>query len=211
MSKKSVNENILFSEAKRVQITELLSRQIGLIVSGKNCFLFHLNSDSSVQILRSASKKRNLFVLGLAGSIAEKRKFEAIFSNFESRFKVFFSERDLNIFVIHDFISELLRDFFFTRSSEEPMAMEFILAEISRNGAAVCSISFDGSSKFWKTDDPVEIIGCTEESIRSNIILELGKRNATELELEELKKQVADIIKNNGFDNDSMVVDFSVR
>lgn len=214
MSKKptSISDFGFFSEVKRAQITELLSKQVGLIVPGKNCFLLFLSSNSSIQISRSVSKNKNLFVLGLAGSIAEKRKFEAMFGSFESRFKVLFSQRDLNILVVHDFISELLKSFFFTRSSEEPMAVEFISAEvIKKGGSAVCSIGFDGKSKFWRIDDPIEIIGCADTGVRGNIILELKKRNTEELGIDTLKKQVEDVVKNNGFDNNTVSIEFSIE
>lgn len=206
-------------EVKKETINSLLSDRVGLIIKGKNCVVVAIKSPITVNILRypgedlghcpeHSGKNAKLFIWGLGDSVAAKRSFGIEFGRFENELRNKFSYRDLNFVMLNDFISGYLRKNLYNRESDEPLALEFILAEIALDGITFSVINFDGDSKFLK-ESSFAIIGCTSDKVKEELTKSLDGLNLGNLSAKEISESVQPLLKK--FKGDFFLMTFFLK
>lgn len=147
-------------EFKTRTIRERLAGRAGVVVVARDGLAAAIKSPDVIQITRKPERGTVSFIWGVAGSLSERRDFLAEYAQFEGGLKSSFSERDLNLFLAHDFITSFLKEKFFGWNPE-PVALEFFVGGTLNNEAFFFIINFDGTSRVLKDESDFEIIGCT--------------------------------------------------
>ncbi len=202
-------------EAKKEIINSLLLDRAGLIIRGKDCVVVAIKSPTTVNIFRYPGeglghfgKNAKLFIWGLSGSVAAKRSFEIELGRFENELKNRFSYRDLNFVMLNDFISGYFRENLYNRKSDEPLALEFILAEITLESMTFSVVNFDGDSRFFKESN-FAVIGCADDKRKKELTESLDSLNLDNLSAEEINKLVQPLLKK--FKGDFFLISFSLK
>ncbi len=202
-------------EAKKEAINSLLSDRTGLIIRGKNCVVVAIKSPVIVNVLKHpgeglehSSQSTKLFIWGLGGSVAARRGFGIEFGRFENELRNRFSHRDLNFVMLNDFISGYLRKDLYSRKSDEPLALEFILAEITLSSMTFSIINFDGDSRFFK-ESSFTVIGCTGDKEKKELTESLNSLNLGNLSAKEISELVQPLLEK--FKGDFFLISFSLK
>lgn len=183
------------TEFKEKIICERLAGRVGVIVKAKNGHVVVLKSPDVIRIIEKPERKGNLFILGIAGSFSERRDFALEYAQFEGWLKTSFSERDLNIYLAHDFITSLLKRKFYSYNPE-PTALEFFVGDSKNDEASLLIVGFNGESRvILKNESNFEIIGCTgltdgrkeKEKLKERLIM---RPNLAELSVEEVRTRL---------------------
>jgi len=183
----------LSSEAKRTLTNSLLSDRFGIVVAGKRCIVAAIKSDSLFARDSDPNSGVLLTVLGLAGSETQKRECEAELNHLESALKSTFSARDLNLFLVQDFLCCYLEQNFYSSKSEKPLALELILVEVAVNELLVSTIKFDGEAQPFGDKSGIRIIGCTDPEKRKKVQECFEGKNLGEMPVKELEVLVQHI------------------
>lgn len=125
-----MNDLVALIGFKKNEIIKALSESIGLIVRGQNSVVVILKSSRVFNFHSEPEKDRHIFMWTICGSVSEARAFEVELRHFLSVFSDTFSERDLNIHLLQDFVAGYLKQKFYDDKSAEPVALEFILGGI---------------------------------------------------------------------------------
>lgn len=198
-----------FSETKTRLIKSLLSKAIGLVVRGKDGIVIHLKSKGVITGVNISSlDESHLCVWGISGLEAETRSFKAELTAFWDEFGHALSLRDLNISVLSDFVSSYLAESLFSRTSERPSALEFILCETSRQGISCAIIDFMGESRSVGEKDSFAIVGCTNKKRKEKITKALIKLGPENIPVKELSIALESLTKD--FEGEPFTLELAV-
>jgi len=206
-------------EAKKETINSLLADRVGLIVRGNNCVVVAIKTPVTVNILRypgegpehfsqRSGKDTKLFIWGISGSVAARRSFGIELGRFENELRNKFSYRNLNFAMLNDFISRYLRKNLYSRGSDEPLALEFILAEVASTSMTFSIVNFDGDSRFFR-ESSFALVGCTCGKEREELTKSLDSLNLSTLSARRITESIQPLLEK--FRGDFFSISFSLK
>lgn len=179
-----MSDDLKFSyplNAKVKNIEALLRNQVGLIVSGKDCIVVATKSDFTLQAYEQPNGDSHLFIWAVSGSASEIERFEEGFRSLASAVETRFSKRDMNVYIVKDFVSAYLSARFYNRKSDKPVALEFILGEITKQRVVFFVVSYDGNLRKLEGSDRVSVIGCANDAQRQELTKLMAKNNLSKM------------------------------
>lgn len=187
------------TELKAKSIRKQLAGRVGIVVRAKDGLAIGIKSPDVIQIMRRPDKRTLFFLWGIAGSFSERRDFYAELMQFEGLLKNVFSERDYNLYLVHDFVTSLLKEKFHG-GDPRPAALEFFLGGVLNDEALLLIINFEGTSRTLELErgGNFEIIGCTGfaegRSEKDKLEEQLARLKLTELSAKEVQAYLETIV-----------------
>lgn len=186
-----MNNLVSLINFKKNKIVNTLSESIGLVVRGKKSLAIIIKSPHIFSFYKMLEKNRYVFIWAICGSVSDKRSFEIELSSFLSKFADFFSERDLNFYLLQDFIANYLKHKLYDIKSAESVSLEFILGGIFEQFMLFHTINHAGDSEPLNPEmADISLIGGGDEENRREFLDNLSKLNLKKLSAEEIIKKV---------------------
>ena len=182
---------------KRNEILSSLSKNVGLIIRGKQCMVVILKSRHTLAFQKSSEEKNHIFVWAIGGSESDIRNYKTEINHFLAGFSNIFSKRDLNIQAVHDFTTSYLKYKFYNTKSAEPAILELILGELLENSMLFYTINHaGGSGLLFQQGAGIDVIGCGDDDAKRKLIDKLSILKMENLTAEEIFKKVRPNLKS---------------
>ena len=190
-----MNNLISLINFKKNEIIQALSGNVGLVVRGQNFVVVILKSPHIFNFHREPEKNKHISIWAICGSVSDMRTFEVELQHFLSAFSDTFSERDLNIYLLQDFIAGYLKHKFYDDKSAEPVALEFILGGILElhkvRHMIVYIINHRGDSEIIdQKANNISLVGGGNNEDRKKLFDNLSKLGAEKLSAKQLIKKL---------------------
>lgn len=186
-----MNNLVSLINFKKNKIVNTLSESIGLAVRGKKSLAILIKSPHIFSFYKIPEKDHYIFIWAICGSVSDKRSFEIELSSFMSKFADFFSERDLNFYLLQDFITNYLKHKLYDIKSAESVSLEFILGGIFEQFMLFHTINHAGDSEPLNPEmADISLIGGEDEENRRELLNNLSKLDLEKLSAEEIIKKI---------------------
>jgi hypothetical protein len=185
-------------KTKAENIKALLAGRFGILISGKKCITVILKDTNLMEASINLPGGTTIYVMAICGSAIDSRNFEGEFRQLQDYLKNVFSIRDLNMFLVRDFISDYLSSEFYNRRSDRPVALEFIVGEVTNSAISFCAVGYDGNMR--DGDSRISVIGCESEEERATLISVVEKCNILDKPAQSMIKKVETALVKAGYE-----------
>ena len=150
---------------KAHNIEAALKDKVGMIIWGNDCVSVMFKKKNLSMVNIETEPGCNVYVWLISGSTEDASDFEHEFGQLQSIIRNMLSIRDVSFRLVRDFISEYLSAKFYDRRFNKPVALEFVVAEVTNNSMVFSAIGYDGSIR-EEGPKGISIIGCTGQEER---------------------------------------------
>ncbi len=165
-------------DLKAQNIEVALKDKVGMIIWGNNCISVLFKKKNLLMVNIETEKNSNIYVWCISGSVEDASDFERELDELQDGFKDILSTRDMSFRLVRDFISEYLSSMFYNRRFDKPIALEFIVGEVTPKSMVFSAIGYDGSVR-EEGSEGISIIGCAGKEARIKFAEKIEASGAT--------------------------------